>query len=108
MFKETMPLGSGEHVRWVPRPVCTKHGVDKNGQPTVNRRAPAPSNVSESPMAKKKSRDDIEKMLEYIESTDSINENKRMGAIAALQWVLGDEEALGTIMDLPPQEETGT
>ena len=35
LFQETMPLGSGDSVVWVPRPVCTKHGVDKNGRPTA-------------------------------------------------------------------------
>lgn len=35
-FKETMPLGTNTTgVRWVPRPVCTKHGVDNQGRPTT-------------------------------------------------------------------------
>ena len=42
----------------------------------------------------------IRKMLALIEKDESISENKRMGAVAALQWVLGDENALGSIMDL--------
>lgn len=50
----------------------------------------------------------IKKMLKVIETSESINENKRMGAVAALQWALGDEDALSAIMDVPAQEETGT
>ena len=40
-------------------------------------------------------------MLAQIETDERINENKRMGAVAALKWVLGDENSLGEIMDLP-------
>ena len=46
-------------------------------------------------------RKDIEEMLAQIETDERINENKRMGAVAALKWVLGDENSLGEIMDLP-------
>ena len=46
----------------------------------------------------------VRAMLKVIERDESISENKRMGAVAALQWVLGDENALSAIMDM----ETGT
>jgi hypothetical protein len=29
-FQETCPLGSGEAVRWVPRPFCSKHTIRKD------------------------------------------------------------------------------
>jgi ParB family chromosome partitioning protein len=41
----------------------------------------------------------IRKMVSILETEESINENKRTGALAALRWVLGDEEALLTISD---------
>lgn len=44
---------------------------------------------------------DVQEMLSQIETDERINENKRMGAVAALRWVLGDEKSLGEIMDLP-------
>jgi len=47
----------------------------------------------------------VKKMLATVETDERINENKRMGAIAALRWVLGDEGALGEIMDV---QETGS
>jgi 8-oxo-dGTP diphosphatase len=42
----------------------------------------------------------LQNMLSTIESDERINENKRMGAVAALQWVLGDDKALDAIMDM--------
>ena len=28
-FRETMPVGSGASLKWVPRPVCTKHPISE-------------------------------------------------------------------------------
>jgi hypothetical protein len=34
-FSETMPVGSGATLTWVPRPVCTRHAVNpRTGQPS--------------------------------------------------------------------------
>ena len=40
----------------------------------------------------------VAKMLKEVETVESMAENKRMGAVAALQWVLGDKDALSAIM----------
>ena len=76
----------------------------KKGEPkleaTAAESAPAPaaSGVSWSDLSQTEPR--IRKMLETIESDERINENKRMGALSALRWVLGDEGALSEIMDM--------
>jgi ParB family transcriptional regulator, chromosome partitioning protein len=41
---------------------------------------------------------EIAAKLEEIQQSEAINENKRMGAEAAMKWVLGDDEALGAIL----------